>query len=188
RRWWGPRPGTGMPVPGPGTLQTAVSPIPLSSTACVVDPVCRRPRMSSTRPSPCAAATTRPGRSAASPRQPVLRPHVLDRARHARLVRAPARPHAERRAMEDGFDPADLPVLDLEQLGELPCPVDPVVIEERDREHDPLLAIDRDESPVADPRHDASDARLELLLARDPGAGPGKDVDTILESHAVVSE
>src|SRR5690606_14983685 len=66
--------------------------------------------------------------------------------------------------------------------------VDPGVIEEREREHDPLLAIDRDESTVAAPRHDASDARLELLLARDPGAGPGKAVDSSLESHAVDSE
>jgi hypothetical protein len=53
--------------------------------------------------------------------------------------------------MEHRLDAPDLAVLDLEQLRELPGPVDPVVIEEREREDDPALGVGRDESAVADP-------------------------------------
>src|SRR5690606_14374506 len=114
--------------------------------------------------------------------------NVLNPVRNALLVRAPAGIDAEGRAMEDGFDSANLAVLDPEQLGELPGPVDPVMVEEGEGEHDPLFSIDRDEPAIADPRHDASDARFELLLAGDAGAAARQHVDAVLEPHAIVGK
>jgi hypothetical protein len=51
--------------------------------------------------------------------------------------------------MKDGLDPADLALLDLEQVGELPSPIDVLVIEEREREHDAALAVDGHETAIA---------------------------------------
>ena len=39
------------------------------------------------------------------------------------------------------------------------------MVEEREREHDPALLVDRDVTPVADPVHEVQEPRLELLEA-----------------------
>src|SRR5690606_24028577 len=75
---------------------------------------------------------------------------VLQGLRHRHLVRAPARTDAEGRLVEHGLDARDLAVLDLEELGELPRPVDAIVVEERQRERDAALDVDGHEPPVAD--------------------------------------
>src|SRR5687767_9712328 len=85
--------------------------------------------------------------------------------------------------MEDRFDAANQAVLDLEEFGELPGPVDLLVVEERKREDDAPLAIDGDESPVADARDDAAQRLLELLLAV-----PLRHGDAILEAITVIGE
>ena len=54
--------------------------------------------------------------------------------------------------MEDRLDTANLAVFNLEELAELPRPVDLFVIEEREGEDDPAFAIDGHETPVANPR------------------------------------
>src|SRR5690242_14000099 len=59
--------------------------------------------------------------------------------RNPLLIRAPARVDAVGRAVEHGFDAAYLAVFDLEELAELPGPVDLLVIEEAEREHDAAL-------------------------------------------------
>jgi hypothetical protein len=66
--------------------------------------------------------------------------------------------------MEERFDPANHAVLDLEQLGDLPGPVDLFVIEEAEGEHDAPLAVDGDEPAIPNPRHDALQRVLESLL------------------------
>src|SRR5690606_8509968 len=111
--------------------------------------------------------------------------HALNHLGNRLLVRAPAGRHPERRLVEHGLDAADLPVLDLEQLRELPRPIDLMVVEEPEREHDPPLAVDRDEAPIAYPRHDIEQrAVLELLLAREVA----RDEDAVLVADAVVRE
>src|SRR4029079_9102178 len=94
-----------------------------------------------------------------------LSPHALDFLRNALLVGAPARVDAERRALENRFDPPDLALFDLEELAKLPGPVDPVMVEEGEGEDDASLAIHRDAPPVADARHDPLQRHLELPLA-----------------------
>src|SRR5262245_55859021 len=110
-------------------------------------------------------------------------PHALNRLRHRLLERAPAGWNPVRRPVEDRLDTANLTVLDLEQLPELPRPVDLLVIEEREGEHDPALAIDGHEAAIADPRHHASQRVLELRLAV-----PLCRRDAVLEALAVVGE
>src|SRR6187402_530864 len=89
--------------------------------------------------------------------------NVLNVLAPALLVSAPARAHSVRPADEDRLDPADLVALDLEQLTQLPGPVDVAVVEEGEREHDPALAVDRDAAAVADPGHRTDQRCLELL-------------------------
>src|SRR5690606_24905810 len=92
-------------------------------------------------------------------------PDVLDLLAAAHLVCAPARTYAVGSANEDRFDTADLVVLDLEQLAQLPGPVDRTVVEEGEREHDSALAVHGDEAAVADAGHRADQRGLELLRA-----------------------
>ncbi len=68
------------------------------------------------------------------------------------------------------LDAADLAVLDLEQLAELPGPVDVVVVEEREGEHDAALAVHRHEAAVTDARHDALQRSSNCFLQA-PGTG-----------------
>src|SRR5690606_4220691 len=98
------------------------------------------------------------------PGQPGLLPYVLDRLAAALLVSAPPRAHPVGAADEDRLDPADVLAVDLEQLAELPAPVDRPVVEEGEREHYPALAVDRDVAAVANPGHRADQRGLELLL------------------------
>src|SRR6478736_3859721 len=91
--------------------------------------------------------------------------NVLDLLAAALLVSAPARAHTVGPADEDRLDPADLVALDLEQLAELPGPVDRPVVEGGEGEDDPALAVDRDEAAVADAGDDTLEGGLELLLA-----------------------
>src|SRR5690606_28034800 len=124
-----------------------------------------------------------------------LSPDVLDLLAAAHFVRAPARAHAVGAADEDRLDAADLIVLDLEQLAELPGPVDRPVVEEREREHDPPLAIHGDEAAVADARHCADQRGFELLLAaldflaaHADRARRTHDDDPVLVTQAIVGE
>src|SRR4030095_7512489 len=78
---------------------------------------------------------------------------ALNLLRDRLLIRAPTPRDAERRLVEHRLDPADLAFLEFEELGELPGPVDPIVIEERERKDDAALAVDGDKSPVADAIH-----------------------------------
>src|SRR6187402_3489427 len=91
--------------------------------------------------------------------------NVLNVLAPALLVSAPARAHSVRPADEDRLDPADLVALDLEQLAQLPGPVDVAVVEGGEREHDPALTVDRDEAAVADARYHVPQRRLVLALA-----------------------
>ena len=50
--------------------------------------------------------------------------------------------------MKYRFDAADHPVLDLEQLSELPGPVDAVMVEKRECKHDASLGIGSDETAI----------------------------------------
>src|SRR5688572_11525105 len=85
--------------------------------------------------------------------------------------------------MEDGFDAANLAVLNLEQLRQLPRPVDVVVVEEGEGIDDAALAIDGDEPSVADTRDDAAEGVLELLFT----VGLRRR-DAVLETLAVGGE
>ncbi len=67
--------------------------------------------------------------------------------------------------MEDRLDATDLPLLDPEQLRQLPGPVDAVVVEEPEREHDAAFTIHGHEAAVAHAIDDALQAFLELLPA-----------------------
>src|SRR5690606_29243328 len=110
---------------------------------------------------------------------------ALNRLGHRLLVRAPSGRYAERRPVEHRLDPANQPVLDLEELGQLPRPVDPMMIEEREREDDASLAIHGDETPVADSRDDVEQRTvLELLLASEVA----RHEDAVLVADAVVRE
>src|SRR5690606_11283209 len=108
---------------------------------------------------------------------------------------APARAHAVGAADEDRLDPADLVVLDLEQLAELPGPVDRPVVEEGEREDHAALPVHRDEAAVANGRDDTEQRGLELLAAAEPGPeradrrtlGRGGD-DAVLVAQAVIGE
>src|SRR5262245_32118066 len=82
--------------------------------------------------------------------------------------------------MKYGFDTANLTVLNLEQLRQLPGPVDVVVVEEGEGIDDAALAIDGNETPVADARDNAAERVLELLLA----VGLRRR-DAVLEAFAV---
>src|SRR5262245_35603098 len=90
--------------------------------------------------------------------------------------------------MEDGLDTPDLALLDPEQLGDLPGPVDAVVIEEAEGEHDAAFAVHGHEAPVAHAIDDALEALLELLLAGGAGAAAGQHIHRVLEAHAVLRE
>src|SRR5690606_34793334 len=122
--------------------------------------------------------------------------HHLNRLGHSLLERAPAGVDAVRRAVEHGLDPADLAVLDLEDLGELPGPVQPVVVEEAEREDVAALAVDGDEAAIANPRDDAPKRLLELLLAAHDARLAGlligsrhvRRLDAVLVTLAVVGE
>src|SRR6185437_5856427 len=83
--------------------------------------------------------------------------------RNALLVSAPAGIDAIGSPVEDRFDAADLAVLDLEELSELPGPVDVLMVEEGKGEDNAVLAIDRHEPPVAHARDDVFQRHLELL-------------------------
>src|SRR6185369_2190198 len=110
--------------------------------------------------------------------------HVLRTVRHAVLPAAPAREHSVRHAIEHRLDAVDLAALDLEHLCEVPGPglrragghvasvrryevarVAGRVVEEAESEHEAALLVHCDESPVADPRDEVQEARLELLEA-----------------------
>src|ERR1700733_4141600 len=90
---------------------------------------------------------------------------VLNVLGHRLLIRGPTRWRAERRLLEHGLDATDLALLNLEQLAQLPRPVDVVMIEEGEREDDAALAVHGDKAAVANAAHDALQALLELLLA-----------------------
>src|SRR5690606_23252208 len=127
--------------------------------------------------------------------QPGLLPYVLDRLAAALLVSAPPRAHPVGAADEDRLDPADVLAVDLEQLAELPAPVDRPVVEEGEREHYPALAVDRDVAAVANPGHRADQRGLELLLAalhRLPAHADrsrrADDGHAVLDPQAVVGE
>src|SRR5690606_18701695 len=114
--------------------------------------------------------------------------HILDFAGHGLLPGAPARAHAEGCAVEDGLYAADLALFHPEQLGDLPGPVDAVVVEEREGENNAALPVHGHETPVANPVHDALEAFLELLPAGGSLAAARQHVDAVLETHAVVGE
>src|SRR5882672_2182332 len=94
---------------------------------------------------------------------------VLRAVGHPVLPAAPSRRHAVGRTVENRFDLSELAVLDLEQLRDFPGPgldgaradraarrrreiarVARGMIEEREREHEPALTIDRDVATVTD--------------------------------------
>jgi hypothetical protein len=55
--------------------------------------------------------------------------------------------------VEDCFNPADISFFDLEQLCELPGPVQSVMVEETKGEDNAALAVHCHESTVSDPRY-----------------------------------
>ena len=83
--------------------------------------------------------------------QAFLLADILQFTGHALLVSTPARINTKRRTVKDSLDAPDLTILDLKQLGELPGPVDAVMIEEAKSKDDPLLLVHRHKSPVPDP-------------------------------------
>src|SRR5580700_2802310 len=91
--------------------------------------------------------------------------NVLNVLGHRLLISGPTRRRAERRLLEHGLDAADLALLNLEELAQLPRPVDVVMIEKGEREHDTALAVHGDKAAVANAAHDTLQALLELLLA-----------------------
>src|SRR5690606_33779104 len=91
--------------------------------------------------------------------------NVLRLLRAGLLVGAPARIDAIGPADEDRLDAADLLALDLEQLAQLPGPVDRPVIDEGEGEDDAPLAVHGHEAAVADAGDGADQRLLQLLLA-----------------------
>jgi hypothetical protein len=67
--------------------------------------------------------------------------------------------------VEHGFDAADLPLLDLEQLGHLPCPVDPIMVEEHEGERDATLPVDRNGRLIGRALPSGKRRRMRLVSA-----------------------
>ncbi len=62
--------------------------------------------------------------------------YVLNRFRHSLFIGAPAGVHPVGASMEYGFNPPDLAFFNFEQLRELPCPIDLLMVEKAKSEAD----------------------------------------------------
>jgi hypothetical protein len=76
--------------------------------------------------------------------------------------------------MKYGFDSADQAVFDLEELADLPSPIDVRVIEERESEGDPAFPIDGNEAAIADPRTDIAQRPFARRLPRSGEMGKSR--------------